>query len=181
MVSLQYKDCTVLELSQENSLFPSAVRRELVRALSTIDEEEAACALYQSEHSTKNFDNLVLERVRNRLPTDFSIERKTHVSPGTRFENDFAISSADSAISVEIEKGDRARLDFDIRKMEAFARSSPKSAFGVFIVPLNNRVDRSISGNTRESSFDYVCRTLRLSAHISTENHRLKGGGFLSV
>ena len=51
--------------------------------------------------------------------------------------------------------------------MEAFAKGSPKSAFGVFIVPLNNRVDRSISGNTRESSFDYVCRTLRLSAHIS--------------
>ena len=164
MASLECKDCTLLELSQKNALFPAAVRHGLVGALSTIHEEEAVFALCQPEHSTKNFDTLVLERVRNLLPTDLSIERKTHVSPGTRFENDFEISGPDFGVSVEIEKGDRARLDFDIRKMEAFARSSQKSAFGVFIVPLNNRVDRSISGNTTESSFDYVRRTLRLSA-----------------
>jgi hypothetical protein len=122
----------------------------------------------EPEHSKRNFDNLLFESLRVGLPTNIDIQRKTLVRPGTRFENDFAVSGPDFTISVEIEKGDRGRLDFDIRKMEAFARHSPKPAFGTFVVPLNNRIDRSISGNSQESSFDYLCRTLRLSGITST-------------
>lgn len=158
---------TLVELSRGESLFPSLVRDNLVTVLGEIDEKEALIALSQPEHSKANFDTLVLERLRNRLPTAFSIERKAQVFTDTRHENDFSIIGSDFAISVEIEKGDRARLDLDIRKMEAFARQSPKLAFGVFVVPSNNRLDRSISGNSQESSFDYVCRTLRLSALTS--------------
>lgn len=169
MTLLRYKHCTFLELSKGKSLFPSVVRVALAEALNAIDQKEVAIALNQPEHVEGNFDNLVLARLRTQLPTGFSIERKAQVLPDSRFENDFTISGPNSAISVEIEKGDRARLDLDIRKMEAFARHSPKSTFGVFIVPLNNRLDRSISGNTRESSFDYLCRTLRLATRNSVK------------
>ena len=110
VASLLCKDLTLLSSHGEQSRFPSAVRIGLAEALSTIHDEEAAIALDQPEHSKANFDNLLLERLRNRLPTGFSIERKTHVSVDTRHENDFAISGPDSAISVEIEKGDRAAL-----------------------------------------------------------------------
>lgn len=169
MALLRFQHHTLIELLRGESSFPSVVRDGLVSVLSEIDEKEAVIALSHPEHSKANFDNLVFERLRNRLAPDFSIERKAHVSTDTRHENDFAIVGSDSVISVEIEKGERARLDLDIRKMEAFARQSPKSAFGVFIVPLNNKLDRSISGSTRQSSFDYVCRTLRLSVHSLAE------------
>lgn len=168
MASLQCKNCTVLERSEGESPFPSAIRIALVEVLNAIDKETAAFALSQPEHSRENFDNLVLKHLRNRLPPDFSIKEKTHVTLDTRFENDFDISGPDFVISVEIEKGNRARIDLDIRKMEAFARQSQKPAFGVFVVPSNNQLDRSISGNSQESSFDYVCRTLRLSGLTST-------------
>jgi hypothetical protein len=151
MASLQCKDCTILELSQGESPFPSAIRIALLEVLNAIDTEAAAFALSQPEHSKSNFDALVFELLRNRLPRQFSIERKTHVSIDTRHENDFAIMGPDFAVSVEVEKGDRARFDLDIRKMEAFARRrSPKPAFGAFVVPSNNRLDRSISGNSLE-------------------------------
>ena len=151
LLSCQHR--TLLELSGGESSFPSAVRDGLVEVLSEINEKEALIALGQPEHSKANFDGLIFERLSNRLPTGISLVRKAHVSSDTRFENDFAISGPDFAVSVEIEKGDRARLDLDIGKMEAFARQSPKPAFGVFVVPSNNRLDRSISGNSKESMF----------------------------
>ena len=169
MVLLHCKDYTLLELSQRKSQFPPAVRSGLLEALQSIDEAEAATALGKPEHSNDNLDELIFQRLRRQLPADLSIDRKDHVSSGTRFENDFTIRGPDFAISVEVEKGDRARLDLDVRKMEAFSRETTHAAFGVFLVPLNNRLDRSISGNTRESSFDYVRRTLRLSLNTSAE------------
>ena len=81
VASLQSKDCTLIELSGGKSPFPSTVRIGIVGALNTIQDEEAAIALGQPEHSKGNFDNLFLERLRNRLP-GFLIEIKSHVSPG---------------------------------------------------------------------------------------------------
>ena len=169
MALLQFKYRSIFESLQGKSYFPPGVRTGLAEALNSIDEADFATALRQPEHSKENPDSLILERLQSRLPSGFTVVIKGHVSLDTRHENDFAIEGPDCSITVEIEKGSRARIDLDIRKMEAFARESSKPAFGVFVVPFNNRVDRSISGNTRESSFDYVCRTLRLSAHRSSE------------
>ena len=79
MVSLQCKDCTALELSHGESPFPPAIRIALIEVLNAIDKEAAAFALSQPEHSKANFDALVFERLRNRLPTAFSIDRKAQV------------------------------------------------------------------------------------------------------
>jgi hypothetical protein len=45
MASLQCKDCTVLELSEGESPFPSPIRIALVEVLNAIDNEKAAFAL----------------------------------------------------------------------------------------------------------------------------------------
>ena len=107
LLSCQHR--TLLELSGGESSFPLAVRDGLVEVLSEINEKEALIALGQPEHSKANFDGLIFERLSNRLPTGISLVRKAHVSSDTRFENDFTISGPDFEVSVEIEKGDRAR------------------------------------------------------------------------
>ena len=143
--------------------FREDLRALLVSVIEKLGQAEALAALRRPEDAADNLDGLIADRVREALGAPWDLRREDRVAQGPRFANDFTLLHPSCAVSVEIEKGDRGRLDLDLLKMIAFAaRHHPVPAFGVLIVPLRQKLARDVSGSKTETAFAYLRRTLAL-------------------
>lgn len=151
--------------------FPAAIRSALLSAIGKLAQTEAAAAIRRPEHAPDNLDALIADRVREGLDPGWRLIRNDRVAQGPKFANDFSLLGAGIAVSVEMEKGDRGRLDLDLIKMLAFAaRHFPTPAFAVLIVPLRQVLTRNVTGSRTETAFDYLRRTLALLWRVGRAN-----------
>ena len=161
---------TLREVVDEGSRFPKRLRQLLCRVVKGIGADGLADALSKNETDPDNFDAR-LEADLRRMAPSLSIKANCPISDRTKFNNDLVIEADDALVCLEIEKGNLARFEFDVLKMQAFASRwkhelSGKPVFGAFVVPADNIVARHISGNTGESSHRYLARLCRLIAQI---------------
>jgi len=158
------------EILGQASAFPKRVRQCLCDAVQSVSVEDMAELATRHESDRENFDGVVERNLRKLLPGS-SIAANVRVSGRMRFDNDLVVETDSNAICVEIEKGNMSRFEFDILKMQAFADARrggdrTSKAYGAFVVPMDNIVARHITGNTNESSFEYLKRLARLVGQI---------------
>lgn len=154
---------TMREKQDLGPSFPAELRACLIEAIESLGPSEALAALRREEHAPDNFDGLLAARLVERLAAAWRLRRTERVAEGTGFKNDFSLLGATGAVCVEIEKGQRGRLDLDLIKMLAFAaRHYPLPAFGAMIVPLRRGLPRDVSGAANQTAFKYLDRTLSL-------------------
>jgi len=160
-------ECTAArEAAGKAGRFPSRLREALVHAVKVIRAEELPALLARHESAGDNLDARIGRNLREALPA-CEVTANRPVSRAARFNSDLAIRTGEVAVCVEIEKGELARFELDVLKMQAFAaevkrEESGVKCFGAFIVPSDNKVARHITGNAEESSYDYLCRLGRL-------------------
>lgn len=169
-MSLSVQSTSLREVMAQPSKFPPALRRIICQALASITGEQLALASKKHETEAGNFDSLI-EAALRRCGRSLTVKANHPVAPRTRFNCDLLLEASDAVVCLEVEKGDGARFELDILKMQAFAfhqrdRRPTGPCFGAFIVPCNNRVQRHISGNARESSYKYLRRLCRLVSEI---------------
>ena len=126
--------------------------------------------LGRHESDPANFDGAIEQNLRA-VNRDIVLKANCPVSAKTRFNVDLIIEEDGSQVCLEIEKGQLSRFEFDILKMQAFASKwrlgrSEGEIFGAFLIPADNIVARHISGNARESSYQYLRRLFRLVVQI---------------
>jgi hypothetical protein len=170
-MELDVKSTTFREAIDEESLFPPELRQLLCDAVRQIPAEELPELLGKHETDPDNFDRRIEENLRALLLPSTRMQRDYRVSPRGRFNHDLVIEDGEVVICVEIEKGYLARFEFDVLKMMASSgcrkeENPDLQVSGAFIVPLDNVVARHISGNSRESSFEYLIRISRLFREI---------------
>jgi hypothetical protein len=161
---------TLRETIGAKARFSPTLRDLICQAVRSIAPEDLPAILKKHETDPGNFDSTV-ERNLRALAPDLIVRRNDPVSERTRFESDLVIENGASLVCVEIEKGNNSRFELDILKMQMCATKKLKThpeaqTFGAFIVPTENKVDRFISGNTRESSFAYLSRLCKMLAEI---------------
>jgi len=159
-----------MELTDNQVKFPETVKQHICQAVRQITIEDLDDLFSKHESDPENFDGRVEANLRNLIPA-VSIETNYRISKLTRFNSDIFIQTDNSYICLEIEKGYLSRFEFDILKMQVFASNKLKqfpnyTFYGGFIVPADNIVAAHIAGNSRESSFRYLCRLSRLVAQI---------------
>jgi len=169
-MSLSVESTSLREVMGQPSKFPSALRQIICQALPNITDEQLASASTKHEAEAGNFDCLI-EAALRQSGRSLTVKANHPVAPRTRFNCDLLIEASDAIVCLEVEKGDSARFELDILKMQAFGfhqrgRRPGMPCFGAFIVPCNNRVQRHISGNARESSYKYLRRLCRLVSEI---------------
>lgn len=157
---------TFHETGNGNSLFPAQLRDQVCEAVQQITVRQLKELGGLHETAPSNLDGTIEANLRSLDPA-LQIRSNSRVSPRTRFNADLVIETDDAVVSLEVEKGKLARFELDILKMQAFAfrghgRLPDRRCFGAFIVPADNVVARHISGNARESSFQYLRRLSRL-------------------
>jgi hypothetical protein len=150
--------------------FPDHIGGSICEAVRQIGIDELDDLLSRHETDSTNFDGRIEASLRTLSPA-LGIRSNAKVNPHTKFNCDLVIESDAALVCLEIEKGYLARFELDILKMQSYAyhgRSAlpQKEVFGALIVPVDNIVARHISGNSRESSYDYVSRLLRLVGQI---------------
>ena len=158
------------EIVGEEARLPSRLRSLVARAIEQITVEELGSLLAKHETDADNLDGRIEANLRRLDPT-LKIEANCRISARTNFNSDLVIESEDGIVCLEIEKGDTSRFELDILKMMVFACRQSASeegrpVYGAFIVPSDNVVARHISGNARESSFQYLTRLFRLVGEL---------------
>jgi hypothetical protein len=153
------------------SRFPPRLREVLSQAVGRVSRAELPGLLAKHEADPANFDARIEQNIRELAPS-LVMAKNEHVSPHGRFNSDLVLRTADTAVCVEIEKGQLSRFELDILKMLAFATrcKSERPAvrcFGAFIVPTDNVVARHVTGAGRESSYEYLTRLSRLVVQIA--------------
>lgn len=171
-MQLHVQSTTLREVMGQASSFPAGIRQELCNAVGAIDADKLNELLSKHETDHGNFDGTVEDELR-RIVCYADIKANCCISDRTKFNNDLLIETGDAMISLEIEKGNASRFEFDVLKMAAVASarangSGNKPVFGAFIVPVDNIVARHITGNSGESSFEYITRLFRLVAQIES-------------
>ena len=161
---------TVREAAGDGTSFPAAIRDLLCKAVSAISVEELQTLMAKHESDSDNFDGKIEGIIRSMQP-NLTLHANHPVFAGAKFNNDLVLETDDALVCLEIEKGPMARFEFDLLKMQVFAsqwlaKRPGAKAYGAFIVPADNVVDRHISGNARESSYRYLKRLSRLVAQI---------------
>ena len=170
-MGLYVESITLRERVGELSRFPGQLRCDIFRAVEEIPDLERFAG--KNEADADSLDRCI-ERNLRRIAPALTINRDRGVSDKTKFHSDLVIEGADGAsVCVEIEKGNYARFELDILKMQVFSagrkRTCPNGEmFGALIVPSDNKVSRSITGASRhpESSFKYLKRLAPLVAEI---------------
>ena len=170
-MGIHVQSITLSETIGAKARFSPTLRDHICQAVRSIAPEDLPLLLKRHETDRGNFDSTVERKLRALAP-GLTVRRNDRVSENTRFESDLVIDEGDSGlVCLEIEKGNNSRFELDILKMQMYATKCRKHHsstryFGAFIVPTDNRVDRFISGNTRESSFKYLSRLCCLVAEI---------------
>ena len=171
LVSLSVVSVSMREAAGIGSRFPPRLREVLSQAVGRVSPEELSGLLAKHEADPANFDARIEQNIRELAPS-LVMARNEPVSPPGRFNSDLVVRRADTAVCVEIEKGQLSRFELDILKMLAFATrcKSERPAvrcFGAFIVPTDNVVARHVTGGGRESSYEYLTRLSRLVVQIA--------------
>lgn len=163
---------TLQEEQDRESTFPLNIRNSICQAITDIPIDDIEELFNRHESDPENFDERIENNLKTLLP-GLSILTNHRISEQTKFDNDLLIEDENTFVCLEIEKGNLARFEFDILKMQAFASSkvptNPSShIYGGFIVPADNVVARHIAGNPTESSYKYLCRLSHLIAQIGS-------------
>ena len=169
-MGLNVRSITVREAAGGNSLFPDAVSRLLCGAVAAIANEELPGLMSRHESDHANFDGRIEDTIRS-MCADQLLQANHPACEGLKFNNDLVLETDGGLVCLEIEKGPSARFEFDILKMQAaasqwLAKRPEAKVCGAFIVPADNVVARHISGNARESSYEYLRRLARLIVRI---------------
>lgn len=169
-MGLSVRSITVREAAGCNGLFPDALSSLLCGAVASIANEEMPELISRHESDHANFDGKIEDTIRSMRP-DQLLQANHPVCEGVKFNSDLVLETDDGLVCLEIEKGPLARFEFDVLKMQAaasqrLAKRPDARVYGAFIVPADNIVARHISGNARESSYEYLTRLARLIARI---------------
>lgn len=170
-MNLFINSTTLREVVDDDSQFPEKIRRALCSAVEAISVQDMDELLSRHESDSTNFDGRIEENLREAGGLS-TITRDYRIIPDRKFNHDLVIEEDDTFVCVEIEKSYLARFELDLLKMQAFSsnrkktKNGPSRIFGVFIVPIDNVVASHISGNSRESSYQYLVRICGLVARI---------------
>ncbi len=170
-MNLTVCNMTLQESMNGNGVFPSALRQRICHAIEKISTEEMDHLLTKHESDPENFDRTIEKNLQEIAP-ELNIKSNCMISNLRKFNCDLIIKTIDSYVCVEIEKNKLARFEFDILKMQAFAsrlkqEGCKEKIYGAFIIPADNIVANHISGNSRESSYQYLERLSHLIAQIN--------------
>ena len=170
-MNLSVCSTTLREIAGDSSQFPDKLRSLICDAVSDISLADMETMRGKHESNSENFDGRIEQNILA-ANQEMTLTANCRISDLTKFDNDLIIEENGNLVCLEIEKGHKARFEFDILKMQAFAshrkREKPKTKiYGAFLVPTENIVDRNISGNSREPSYKYLCRLLTLVAQIN--------------
>jgi len=168
--ALCVRSTTLRQAAGGKPRFPAELRAALVAAVRVIRIADLLDLLARHEADAANFDSRIEENLRDAGP-DLAMHRHCRVSPRAKFNHDLVIEAPAGVACIEIEKGNMARFEFDILKMQASAGERrrgkrPPRVWGCFIVPMDNVVAAHITGNSRESSYAYLVRLSRLLVGI---------------
>lgn len=171
IMNLSVYNITLQEIINDKSNFPSVLRKQICQSIEKISVEEMEQLLAKHESDPANFDGTIETNLRE-LDPELHINSNYRISDLTKFNSDLVIQTNNSYVCMEIEKGYLARFEFDILKMLAFAtrlkqKGYKEGIYGAFIVPADNVVANHISGNSRESSYQYLKRLSHLVAQIN--------------
>jgi len=168
---------TLRKICVNESTFPAGLRQRICQSVcesvEDIPVEEMPDFWKKHETDADNFDSRIEAHIRSHSSGDITIFADHPVSNQTRFNCDLAFYRGNDSVCLEIEKGDKARFELDILKMQVFAdtelRKTPqRQAYGAFVVPKDNVVASHITGDHRESSYEYLTRLSRLLCEMQS-------------
>lgn len=149
-----------------SSPFPQQLRADLEQICGGA-EIRAACGAHQASPGARLLDDCVEQELARR---GYRAERNVRAVGTSRFDIDLLVDHPEWRAAIAVEGGQAARVDLDLLKLIAFARSNrtTKPLYAA-LVASNKPLLRTITGTVGETVLDYAKRLRPLFAAAAVD------------